>query len=216
MTISEIDSLIYNLTTKKVGTLFVISGPSGVGKGTIVKELIQNDPQLQLSISMTTRLPRKGEKDKLNYFFVSKELFEKKILKKELLEYAQYNQQFYGTPSEFVTDKVELGRDVILEIEVQGAKQIRENWKGNAVHIFILPPSHKDLKLRLEHRSTETQAAIETRLARSKEEIKQITEYDYFVINDHLDKAVKDVAAIIQAESHRINRNHFKEERLFI
>lgn len=210
---SEIDALIQRLTTKKVGTLFVISGPSGVGKGTIVKALVERVPQLQVSISMTTRPPRKGEKDKVNYFFVSRELFEKKIQKNELLEYAEYNHNYYGTPRGFVTEHVSMGKDVILEIEVQGGEQIRKNWQGKAIHIFILPPNEKDLKLRLEHRSTESAPVIQARLERSQEEVKKLIDYDYFVINDQLDKAVQDVAAIIQAESHRINQSNLTEER---
>ena len=180
------------------GMLIVVSGPSGCGKGTILAEILKDD-KFFYSISATTRSPRPGEEDGVNYFFLSKDRFEKLIEEDGMLEYASYCENYYGTPRKPVEDMLEQGKHVILEIEVQGAMKIKEKCP-EAVFLFILPPSLKELRRRLNKRGTEAEDVIEKRLNEAAGEIGQAYKYDYAVINGDLDAAVEDIKAIIRAE----------------
>lgn len=180
------------------GRLIVLSGPSGTGKGTICRELVKSG-ELDLSVSMTTRAPRTGETDGVHYFFVSREQFMKTVSEGGLLEYAEIYGNFYGTPRAAVLEKLERGRDVILEIEMQGAVQVKQSYP-DAVLIFILPPSLEVLKKRLTGRGTETPEQIATRTSQALSEIHRIYDYDYSIINDKLSDALNDVRTIIRAE----------------
>lgn len=183
----------------KKGLLIVFSGPSGVGKDTILKKLTQIDSNIKLSISATTRKKRDYEIDGKDYYFLNKDEFLKKVSENKMLEYAKYCSNFYGTPSEPIENWLNDGFDVILEIEVEGGqKVIREN--ENVVSIFILPPSFEKLKERLENRKTDSSEVILGRLERAKEEIKASSKYSYVVINDNIDLCVGDIKAIIKAE----------------
>lgn len=165
------------------GLLFIISGPAGSGKGTVVKSLIENHPDLKLSISATTRQPRQGEIHGVHYYYITKEEFEKRISEGKMLEYTTYSQNYYGTPQKEVFEAMENGYDVILEIEVDGAMQIKERF-NDTVLIMLTPPNSQVLENRLRGRGTETEDVIKWRLERAKEEIKLLTKYDYSVINN--------------------------------
>ncbi|MBR4579666.1 MAG: guanylate kinase [Lachnospiraceae bacterium] len=180
------------------GALIVISGFSGAGKGTLVNKLIADDDRFSLSISMTTRAPREGEEDGREYFFVSKEAFQKNIEQDGFLEYAGYVGNYYGTPRAYVESEIAKGKDVILEIEVQGALQVKEKYP-NAILMFITPPSIADLKNRLIGRGTETLESINKRLLRAKEESILMHKYDFIVVNDDLDACTKRVISYIDA-----------------
>ncbi len=188
------------------GIIIVVSGFSGAGKGTIMKELISKYDQYALSISATTRDPRPGEENGREYFFVSNEEFEKLIKENGLIEHAGYVNHYYGTPRKFVEDKLNAGIDVILEIEIQGALQIKEQYR-DAVLLFVMPPSAKVLEERLKGRGTETDEVIKQRLARACEEAVGIENYDYIVINDKLEDAVERVHGIITAAHATPDRN---------
>lgn len=203
----KIDEYIERVRQKYQGSLFVISGPSGVGKGTLVKEVMPKFLNLTLSVSMTTRSPRPGEIHGENYFFTSRDEFLALTQEGAFLEYAVYNGNFYGTPRAFVLEQLRSGHDVILEIDVQGAAQIRANWSEQTVHVFILPPSEAALKSRLELRRTETPEIISQRLAQVAKEVAEIPVYDYYIVNDQLEPAVDDLAAIIRAEHLKIRSN---------
>ncbi len=195
------------------GLKLILSGPSGSGKGTIVKELIKDD-QFIVSISATTRKPREGEEHGTHYFFKSKEDFEEMIAQKALLEYACFCDNYYGTPKAFIDQAVEEGKDVILEIEVQGALQVKKVYP-DAIFIFIMPPTFEELKSRLIGRGTETEEVINQRLQRAIQELELYKEYDYIVVNDDLDVAVQEVIAIAQAEKARSHRyKNYIEEML--
>lgn len=181
------------------GKLFVISGPSGTGKGTICEQLLKNDDKIMLSISMTTRKPRQGEVDGESYFFVSRDEFQDKIANKGFIEYAEVFGNFYGTPKKEVMEALDEGRNVILEIDVQGGIQVKENF-DQAVLIFILPPSLEELEDRIRNRGSEVEEEIIRRLSMAQTEIAESEKYDYVVINDDLDQAVADCQAIIRAE----------------
>ncbi len=180
------------------GIIIVVSGFSGAGKGTLMKELIKKHEGYALSVSATTRAPRPGEENGREYFFVSNEEFEKLINENGLIEHAGYVNHYYGTPRKFVEDKLQQGIDVILEIEIQGALQIREQYP-DSVLLFVMPPSAEELKQRLVGRGTETEEVIAQRLARAKEESVGIEKYDYIVINDDLEECVEKVHQIIDA-----------------
>ena len=181
------------------GKLFVISGPSGTGKGTICKELLDGEQDIKLSVSMTTRDPRDGEIDKVHYFFVEHDEFRTLIDADGFLEYAEVYGNFYGTPKQNVLDWMEQGIDVILEIDVQGGLQVKEALP-ESILIFILPPSMSELKRRIVGRGTDTDEVISKRLGGALNEISQIGKYDYAVVNDDIDVAVDNVNSIIKAE----------------
>ncbi|MEF2919565.1 MAG: guanylate kinase [Acutalibacteraceae bacterium] len=186
------------------GFIIVISGPSGVGKGTLVGELLKNSDDFALSISATTRQPREGEVHGVNYFYITKEEFLDKVNNNGMLEYAQYNGNYYGTPREYVESTTQNGKNIILEIEVQGAKKIQDMGLS-VVTIFVMPPSWEVLKKRLMGRGTETEDVIENRLNIAKEEMTQADKYDYIVINDHLPDCVEDIKKIIDSEKWKRN-----------
>lgn len=187
------------------GKLFVISGPSGAGKGSICRKVLERENK-NLSISATTRPPRTGEKDGENYFFLSRDTFLKMVVAGDFLEYAEVYGNFYGTPKNPVLDSLSKSEDVILEIDVQGALQVKRNF-SDAILIFILPPSMNELENRLKGRGTDSQQVIEKRLAEASSEIQNIREYDYFVVNDDLDIAVTEILSIMKAEKLRISNN---------
>ena len=183
----------------KKGKLFVISGASGVGKGTLVNALLNVRNDILLSISTTTRNPRPGEKDGVNYFFVTKDEFKKSLEKDEFLEYANYGGNFYGTSKKFVSEALNSGKDVLLEIEVVGASKVFEKMP-ESIGIFILPPSTEELERRLRSRGTETEENIQKRLVAAKREIVQKGKYKYNLVNDNLEVATKELMQIFEKE----------------
>ncbi|MBE5941944.1 MAG: guanylate kinase [Lachnospiraceae bacterium] len=189
----------------KKGVLIVISGFSGVGKGTVVKKLIEKYGY-SLSVSATTRQPRPGEVDGKDYYFKTVAEFENLIDYNGFIEWAQYVENYYGTPRKFVEDEIEKGNNVILEIEVQGAMRVKEQYP-NAVLIFLTAPDAQSLKSRLEGRGTEDAKVIKKRLKRAYEETDDMSHYDYLVVNDDLDKCVDDVNAVIIAEGFKTSNN---------
>lgn len=192
---------------KNKGILTVVSGFSGAGKGTIMKELMEKYSDVYaLSISATTRAPRPGETDGVEYFYKTREEFEQMISEEALIEYAEYVGNYYGTPRSYVEEQLEAGRDVILEIEIQGALKVKERFP-DTVLLFVTPPSAEELKRRLVGRGTESMEVIENRLARAAEESVGMDRYDYLVINDVLEECVEEVHQIIQNEHCRVSRN---------
>ena len=183
---------------KNLKKLIIITGPSGVGKGTVVKELLDRNKDIWLSISATTRNPRIGEKDGENYYFISEEKFKDMIDKKEFLEWAQFAGNYYGTPISTVNEKIEKGFIVLLEIEVEGAKQIKEKFP-EALSIFLLPPSKAELEKRIRNRGTEKEEAIDRRLSRADYEIASSDEFDFVLTNHDVDETVKEVFKIIKS-----------------
>lgn len=198
---------------KKKGLLIVVSAPSGGGKGTVLKELFRRNENLKMSVSATTRAPRPGEEHGVHYYFISKDAFRQNIEDGAMLEYAEYCGNFYGTPKAPVQAWLDEGYDVVLEIEVQGGKQIK-NVAPDCVSIFLVPPSLEVLEKRLRGRGTETEAVIQERLAAAREEIPHVLDYDYTVVNDTVEQAVIDIQAILEAEKLRVSRDQDIVERI--
>ena len=188
-----------------IGPLLVLSGPSGSGKGTVSEALMAKNEEVKPPTSVTTRKPRVMEVDGENYFFKTEEEFKEMVKNDELLEYAHAHTNYYGTPKEFVFQEIEKGEIVLLEIDVQGALQIKEKYK-EAVFIFLLPPTMEELKQRIVNRGTESEKDIETRFSNAFKEPDFVGEYDYFVVNDKVEQAVLDTENIIAAEKLRVKR----------
>lgn len=190
----------------KRGILLVVSGFAGSGKGTIMKELLSKYDNYALSISATTRKPREGEIEGVHYFFKTRDEFEHMIENGELLEHAEYVGNYYGTPREYVEQQLNAGKDVILEIEVQGGLNVRKIYP-DAMLVFVLPPNVKEIKNRLKKRGTETEEVIKKRMKRGSEEAKVINQYDYLMVNDNLDECVKRLHYTVQSARCAVNRN---------
>ena len=188
------------------GLLMVISGPSGTGKGTLVKHLLRRNNTIQLSVSATTRDPRPGEVDGVNYFFLNKSDFKKKLVEGEFLEYAEVYGNYYGTPRVFVEDQLNKGQNILLEIDIVGALQVREKFE-NAILLFIIPPSLEELKRRIESRGTETPEQMMKRMDSALEEIKELEQYDYVILNDEINKATGLIESIVEAELASVERS---------
>lgn len=188
------------------GILVVVSGFSGAGKGTVMKRLMEKYDNYALSVSVTTRNPRPGEEDGREYFFRTKEEFETLIKEDALIEYAQYVENYYGTPRSYVEEQLQAGKDVILEIEIQGARKIKKKIP-EALLVFVTPPSMEILKERLAGRGTETAQVIADRLKRASQEAEGVDEYDYLLINDQLEECVDRLHEIIRSEHFRMERN---------
>lgn len=189
------------------GTLFIISAPSGTGKGTIVSEILKSDPNIYFSVSATTRAPREGEKDGVNYFFITREEFLGLIETGGMLEHTEFCGNLYGTPKKAVYDKLDSGRDVLLEIETVGAMNVKAACP-EAVSIFILPPSLYELRRRLEKRGTDPEEVIARRIAEARAEIEKSRFYDFVVMNDDLESAINDVKSVMSASKKLSKLNH--------
>lgn len=187
------------------GSLIVVSGPSGCGKGTVIQEFLKKHKDAWLSISCTSRDPRPGDVPNESYFFISRDEFEEKIKNGEFLEYAEYNNNYYGTPKEHIEERLAKGIDVILEIEVQGALKVKE-LVPEAICIFIMPPSMKELKKRLVGRGTESKEKVLGRFKTAYQEINNVTRYNYVVTNDDVENAVAKMSAILLSEKCRVDR----------
>ncbi len=201
------------ITKKSRGELIVLSGPSGVGKSTVIAELLSNRRDIHFSVSYTTRSPRVGEADGVNYNFVTREEFERMIANNELLEYAQYVDNYYGTSLKVIQEKLEQGVDVLLDIEVQGAATVREKCP-EAVLIFIIPPSLEELSRRLYTRNTDAPEIIAQRLEKARSECKESLMYDYLVVNDTVMSAAQEIQAILEAECCRVHKRAHLVKRI--
>jgi guanylate kinase len=191
------------LLKKQKGQLIVLSGPSGVGKSTVIAELLSQRKDIYFSVSNTTRKPRVGEQDGVNYNFVSRAEFERMIAANELLEYAEYVDNYYGTSLKAIKERLDAGIDVLLDIEVQGAAKVRERCP-DALLIFIIPPSFEELSRRLHGRNTDSEDVIAGRLEKARVEFREILNYDYLVINDKVSNAVREIEAILLAAECRV------------
>lgn len=187
------------------GILMIVSGPSGSGKGTVVKEVVKED-NYALSISVTTRRPRPGENEGEHYFFKTKDEFKKLIEEDKLLEWARFCDNYYGTPLHYVQQQMKEGKNVILEIEVDGALQVKGKYP-DAVLIFLMPPTIEELRQRLDRRGTESPEIIERRIRRAETELDLLSKYDYVVINDDINEAKEDILKIVDAEKMSVKRN---------
>ncbi len=196
------------------GSLTIISGPSGVGKSTVIAEVLRRRPDLYFSVSYTTRQPRPGEEDGVNYFFVDTPEFERMIRDGELLEYANYSGHYYGTSAKRIDEKLEAGIDVLLDIEVVGSKIVHDKRPDTPL-IFVIPPSFEALSRRLHSRNTDSEEVIQRRLDRAREELKEVKRYDYLVVNDDVAAAAAEVLAILLAERCRTSKRIYliKEEQ---
>ena len=193
---------------KGKGQLIVLSGPSGVGKSTVIAELMGQRENIYFSVSYTTRQPRMGEQDGVNYNFVSREEFEGMIRRDELLEYAEYVNNYYGTSLKAIRDRLEAGVDVLLDIEVQGAAKVKARCP-EAIFIFIIPPSFEELSRRLHRRNTDSEDVIAGRLEKARVEFREIPNYDYLVINDKVSNAVGEIEAILTAAECRVENRSY-------
>ena len=191
---------------KQRGLLIVFSGPSGSGKGTVLAEAMRQNSDLELSVSATTRAPRVGEVDGVNYFFKSKEAFQEMIAQEGFIEWAQFCENYYGTPRAYVESRLAQGKDVVLEIEVQGAMQVKKAFP-DSVLIFNLPPSTEELRARLIGRQTESIEVVDQRLTAAKQELAMAKEYDYVIVNDEVATAAKKFLTIVETEKLRAGRN---------
>lgn len=199
---------------KDEGILLVVSGPSGAGKGTICSAVREKYPDLEYSISMTTRAPRNGETEGVSYFFRTDEQFKKLVEEDAFLEYARVYYHYYGTPKKYVLDKIQAGRSVLLEIDIQGAMQVKKRYpKG--VFVYIVPPSLEILSQRIHARGTDSEEVIQNRLAQITNELSMMHQYDYVVVNDVLEDAVHKTCAIIEAEKCKLSRNEGQIETVF-
>ena len=190
---------------KHRGELIVLSGPSGVGKGTVIAEMLSGRRDIYFSVSYTTRQPRTGEENGVNYNFVSREEFERMIANGELLEYAEYVGNYYGTSMKAIREKLDQGIDVLLEIEVQGAAKVKERCP-EAVLIFLIPPSIEELSRRIHRRNTEPEEVVQTRMEKARQECRECVHYDYLVVNDTVMDAAGAIQAILEAEQCRTSK----------
>ena len=188
------------------GLLIVLSGPSGTGKSTVCRALLKKHEDIALSVSCTTRAPRKGETDGVSYFFIAQEQFSKMIEENAFLEYAQVFDNYYGTPRSFVEQQLCAGKDVLLEIDVQGALKAKEAFP-EGVYVFLVPPSRQELERRIRSRGTETEQQIATRLGKANAEMKLIRKYDYVIVNDEVEKVIGSVENVLAAERLKVSRN---------
>ena len=203
-----------NTTKKDKGILLVVSGPSGAGKGTICAAIRKVFPKLNYSISMTTRAPRKGEVEGTSYFFRTNEEFEKLINEDAFLEYARVYDHYYGTPKKYALDKIENGESVLLEIDIQGAMQVKQRYP-QGVFVYVVPPSLDVLSARIHGRGTDSEEVIQKRLAKITDELAMAHKYDYIIVNDVLEDAVHKVCSILEAESCKLSRNEGQVEVIF-
>ena len=191
------------------GTLLVVSGPAGVGKGTIIKEIMEKDDNIRMSISTTTRKPREGDSEGVTYYFKTKDEFSEMIKNDRFLEWAVYSNNFYGTPKEPVMEALEAGNDVILEIEVQGALQIRAHHP-EGVFVFVMPPSLEELERRITDRGTESAEEITKRMATAKKELEFLNKYNYIIVNEDVKTAAEDLTAVLR--SSKLTRERYFEK----
>jgi guanylate kinase len=195
------------------GLLIILSGPSGAGKGTVCDALMKHRTDLVLSVSCTTRECRPGEFEGVDYYYKTKEDFDELIKQGEFLEYANVYSNYYGTPRSFVMEKLSQGRNVLLEIDVQGALNVKKTFP-EGVYLFLVPPSFEELEHRIRSRATETEQQIRMRLSKAAGEMDKIGEYDYVIVNDRIDRVVHSIECIIEAERHKVSRNMEKYKHL--